>query len=61
MRWYLRAAEAGNAIAMHNIGFMNSEGQSVARDEAEAQRWYRRAAEAGHEGSRMLLDGPRLD
>jgi hypothetical protein len=48
VRWYRRAAEAGNTDAMTNLGFMYRDGRGIAKDEVEAVRWYRRAAEAGN-------------
>jgi TPR repeat protein len=48
VRWYRRAAEAGNAFAMGNLGFMYQEGHGIARADVEAVRWYRKAVEAGN-------------
>ncbi|MGA9764787.1 MAG: restriction endonuclease, partial [Rhodomicrobium sp.] len=47
VRWYRKAAGAGDAGAMYNLGSMYQEGRGVAQDDAEAVRWYRKAADAG--------------
>jgi len=41
-------AEAGDADAQYNLGFMYANGQGVPLDDAEAVRWYRLAADQGH-------------
>lgn len=45
-RWYLRAAEAGLASGMKNLGFMLARGSQA--DPPEAIRWTRMAAEKGN-------------
>ena len=52
VRWYRMAAEAGNAVAMNNLGFAFMNGQGTNQDEREAIKWYKKAAEAG---SRMAM------
>jgi TonB family protein len=47
VRWYRKAAEAGNALGMLNLGVSYEYGRGVGKDESEAVRWYRKAAEAG--------------
>ena len=47
-RWFLRAAEQGNADAQYNLGVMYHEGRSVPQDYTEAARWFLRAAEQGN-------------
>ena len=42
--WYLRAAEAGEVVAMRNLGFLLRDREDL----AGAEKWFRRAAEAGH-------------
>lgn len=37
-RWYRKAAEAGNADAMHNLGRAYHEGFGISRDQREAAR-----------------------
>ncbi len=46
-RHWRAAAEAGNAAAQNNLGFLYRKGFGVGKDEAEAAKWYRRAAEQG--------------
>jgi hypothetical protein len=43
-----KAAEAGNALTMKDLGVMYAKGRGVAKDDVEAVRWYRRGAEAGN-------------
>ena len=48
--WTKKAAEAGHAEAMGNLGTLYSEGveeANVAADAVEALKWYRKGAEAG--------------
>ena len=41
----LRArAEAGNAVAQFNLGFMYATGRGIPQNDTEAVRWYRRSA-----------------
>jgi TPR repeat protein len=47
MRWYRKAADAGNDWAMLLIGSMYDSGKGVSKDYAEAMRWFRKAADAG--------------
>jgi TPR repeat protein len=43
-----RAAEAGNASAMYNLGVVYQNGWGVDKDYAQARQWYQKAAEAGN-------------
>jgi len=45
--WYRKAAEAGDARGMANLGVMYANGRGVPQDDAQAVNWYRKAAEAG--------------
>jgi TPR repeat protein len=45
MRWYRKAADAGNSWGMYNIGALH--GWGVRQDYAEAMKWFRQAADAG--------------
>jgi len=40
VRWFRKAAEAGNVFAMRSLGEAYKEGVGVAKDEAEAARWF---------------------
>ena len=46
-RHWRAAAEAGNAAAQNNLGFLYRKGFGVGKDEREAARWYLRAANQG--------------
>jgi len=46
--WCTRAAEAGSARAMANLGGFYATGRGVAQDDALALAWYEKAANAGH-------------
>ena len=48
MEWYQKAAEAGYAMAMHNLGNYYEYGKGgLTKDEAKAVEWYREAAKVG--------------
>ena len=52
----LRAkANAGDADAQFNLGFMYGTGRGVPQDDVEAVSWYRQAAEQGHAGAQFEL------
>lgn len=53
--WYLRAAEAGVAMAQAKMGNAYFAGAGVTRDFTAAQRWYRRAAEQGFADAQYVL------
>ena len=55
IKWWRKAANAGNAHAQANIGVMYASGRGVRKDEVEAVRWYRMAAEQGHSGAQKNL------
>ena len=46
-RWTERAAEAGDAKAMHNLALYEFNGEGGAKDQAGAGRWFQKAAEQG--------------
>ena len=47
VNWYRKAADAGNASGMGELGTMYQAGHGVEEDAWQAMRWYRKAAEAG--------------
>jgi localization factor PodJL len=53
--WYQRAAERGNAKAMHNLAVLHAEGAAGKPDYAMATEWFRRAAELGVRDSQYNL------
>jgi len=53
--WYERAAEAGNARAMHNYAVLLAEGGDGKPDYPTAAEWFRRAAEYGIRDSQFNL------
>ncbi len=48
LRWFRRAADAGNSSGMVSVGAMYLLGTGVADDEEEAERWFQRAADRGN-------------
>jgi hypothetical protein len=55
MKWYRKAADAGNATAMYNIGWLYENGKGVSRDYTKAKKWYRKAADAGDSDAAIEL------
>lgn len=55
VRWFRRAAEAGEKTAMMMLGWHYQNGRSVSQDTAQAIRWYRRAAELGNAQGALRL------
>jgi Caspase domain/Sel1 repeat len=45
---FRKAAEAGHAGAIYNLGLAFANGAGVVKDSSEAVRWYRKAADAGN-------------
>jgi TPR repeat protein len=60
-KWYLKAAEQGNAIAQFNIGFYYYKSDLVdntevfLRNRVEAVKWFRKAAEQGNADAQCYL------
>jgi serine/threonine protein kinase/TPR repeat protein len=48
VKWFHKAAEAGEVLSMNRLGVMYASGRGVVKDEAEAVKWFRKAAEAGN-------------
>jgi TPR repeat protein len=53
--WYSKGAEAGNATAMGNLGWMYENGYGVAKSYNEAVYWYRKVASLGNEYAKKNL------
>ena len=47
LKYFIRAADLGNALAMEWVGYMYNLGCGVKEDKTQALKWYRRAAEIG--------------
>lgn len=45
--WYLKAAQKGHVLAMHNLGDCYLQGVGTSKNAAEAYAWYKKAAESG--------------
>jgi TPR repeat protein len=56
-RWWLKAADQGNAAAQFNLGLQYVKGVGVAQDYA---RWFRKAASQGYEAAQDNLKALRL-
>ena len=48
LKWYSRAAEAGDVNLQYRLGQRYERGRGTPQDDAEALKWYRLAAESGH-------------
>ena len=48
MKWYRKAADAGDADAMILIAVRYKFGHDIKKDEAEAVKWFRNASDTGH-------------
>lgn len=55
-RYFLKAAELGDAFAQYSIGFFFYDGQGVQQDDAKAKYWLEKAAAQGHEHATKLLE-----
>lgn len=53
--WFRRAADKGNAEAMHRLGYCYFWGNGVTKSYEEAASWFRRAAENGYVDSMRWL------
>jgi hypothetical protein len=48
VKWFRKAADAGNPGGMNSLGFMYANGRGgLPKDDAQAVHWYRKAADAG--------------
>lgn len=48
LKWYLRAAERGSAMAENSVGYLYDNGLGVIRNPSEAAAWYLKAAQHGY-------------
>ncbi len=55
LRWYVRAAEAGDARAQFLLAIRFEKGIGVDTDLVQAAAWYRQAAEGGHAEAQFKL------
>ena len=53
--WYQKGADAGNALAMFNLGWLHQNGRGVAQDYGKACEWYQKAADAGNAPAMLNL------
>ena len=53
--WFQKAAEAGDAAAMFNLGLHYAKGHGVKRDFKHAAEWMQKAADAGDEDASELI------
>ena len=51
VRWYRKAADKGEALAMSNLGRMYDQGSGVAKDPRQAAEWVFKAVKAGNDFS----------
>ncbi|WP_072934762.1 dynamin family protein [Schwartzia succinivorans] len=61
VKWYRKAAEAGNADAMYHLGYAYEYGSGVKKDKIEAEKWYKKAAGAGSEFAKRRIKGIELE
>ena len=54
-KWFLKAAEQGNADAQTFLGYSYENGLGVTKDFIEAVKWYRKAAEQGYSVAQYKL------
>jgi len=60
IKWYQKAADAGNLTAMNNLGRCYYNGWGVAKDDQQAVKWIRKAAELGSEPAKAWLAEHKL-
>ena len=54
-RYYVQAAERGNAKAMHNLAVLDADGGGKGADYKSASQWFRKAADRGVADSQFNL------
>jgi TPR repeat protein len=55
VRWWRKAADAGNAEAQNKLGEAYYNGYGVPQDNAEAAKWYGKAVEQGHASAQQSV------
>ncbi|HEY0790953.1 MAG TPA: tetratricopeptide repeat protein [Chthoniobacterales bacterium] len=55
VQWYQKAAGAGSAVAMNNLGGCYEEGTGVRKDRNLARQWYHAAVAAGYTHAQEAL------
>ena len=55
VKWYLKAAELGDACSQYCMGRAYENGRGVEKNLTEAKKWYLKAANQGHEESIEIL------
>lgn len=55
--WFRKAATAGDADGMYELGVLTYQGRGVPEDRDEARRWFQRAAQAGNPRAADVLAG----
>ena len=55
-RWYLKAANQGDAGAQTIVGMMYMQGQGVEKDEVQAKSWLRKAVAQGDTTAQRQLE-----
>lgn len=56
VKYFRKAADQGNTMALHNIGMCYEHGHGVQKSLSEAVKWYRKAAEQGEVASTFALE-----
>ena len=51
VKWYIKAAEQGNAGAQYNLGVMYEHGEGISMNYRAAVKWYILAAQQHHAGA----------
>lgn len=54
-KWYLKAAEQGDAEAQFRVGCAYDLGEGVAENKTKALNWYTKAAEQGQPDARFKV------
>jgi TPR repeat protein len=53
--WYEKAADAGNNLAMSNLGVLYANGRGVTQDDGKARELFQKAADAGNTNAKKAL------